>query len=98
MATPNESSGSSSVHTVHKFDVAGLILVILGVLAEMSDVLPSKYSGIVLALFAVARLGTKFGVGSSAQLNEGQELGNELKSDIKLVEAKKPLDTSRPTT
>lgn len=77
----------------HPVDYVALGLIVLGALAEFADVLPPKFSGALMVLMVGARLYTKW-LGSQTDkdaLAEGTSVGADLKSDLKVIEAKKPL-------
>jgi hypothetical protein len=75
----------------HPIDFLALLFVAIGAGAEMSDMLPAKFSGVLVALAVFARLYTKW-IGSQQQrdaLVEGKQAGVELKIDLEQIRAVK---------
>jgi hypothetical protein len=80
----------------HPVDYAALGLVIIGAVSELTDMLPAKYSGLLMAVALAARIYTKW-LGSRQDgeaLAEGQEAGQEFQTDIAVMKAVKaePVD------
>lgn len=75
----------------HPVDYLAFALMALGAAAEMTDFLPSKYAGGLMAVYALAKLYSKWAATQPQKdaLVEGQQLGQELKSDIKIIGAQK---------
>lgn len=84
---------------LHAVDWVALALAVLAAAAEMADMMPAKYAGIVLGLYALSKTYTKF-LGSQQQkdaLAEGASVGAEIKTDIAVMNAPKaqPVDTQK---
>ena len=84
---------------LHTIDWIALGLAVLAAAAEMADMLPAKYEGIILGLYALSKTYTKF-LGSQQQkdaLAEGAAVGAEIKTDIEVAKAPKaqPVDPQK---
>lgn len=78
---------------LNKVDYFEIFCVAIGALSMLADLLPSKYFGEIMILSKLLTMYSKF-LGTKEQidaLQQGQELGKELKQDISIMEAKKPL-------
>jgi len=73
----------------HKLDWFTLGVTALFALGEMTDFLPPKMAGLVMVLVATTRVYVRL-AGQTQALQDGQDLGKELKTDIAVMEAKKP--------
>ena len=75
----------------HPVDWLALLMVGLGALTQFEGILPVKYVGPILFAYALAKTYTKW-LGSREQkdaLDEGRELGQELQTDLEVMNAKK---------
>lgn len=75
----------------HPLDYLAFVLLALSAAAEFTDMMPAKYAGITMALYAMAKLYTKW-LGTQQQkdaLSEGTQVGGELKADLNVAKAKK---------
>jgi len=73
----------------HKLDYVALGITILGAAAELADYLPPKYAGLIMMVVAMTRVYVRLS-GQTAELQQGEALGREIKTDIAVMEAKKP--------
>lgn len=90
MDDPKQPSGFVLAKSPSKGEIATLAIIFLGAAAQLGDLLPTKYQGLLLALWAVVRLVIRT-TGQSATITQAEELGKELKSDVLVFKAKKPL-------
>jgi hypothetical protein len=74
----------------HKLDYVALGITILGAFAELTDYLPPKYAGLIMMAVAMTRVYVRL-AGQTQSLTDGQNLGKEIKTDIEVMEAKKPI-------
>ena len=82
----------------HPVDFIALALVIIGAGAQMAGMLPAKYSGAFMVIALAARVYTKW-LGSRQDkdaLDEGTQLGEELKGDVEIMQARKPEPVNPP--
>lgn len=88
MATATDPQPNPPLHPV---DWVTLVLSTIGGAAVFADMLPAKVAGVILILNSLARHYTKW-LGTKLQvqaLDAGVELGQELKGDLGVLNAKR---------
>lgn len=89
-ATPSEQSGSKQARLPSKAEVATIAVIGLGVIAQCSEFLPPKYAGVFLLLWAIVRMVLRV-TGQAPIVQQAEELSQEIKQDVMVAKAKKPL-------
>lgn len=71
-----------------KTEIFTLAVIAIGAAAEFADMLPSKYGGALLFLWAIVRAYLRV-TGQREEIDQAQSLGAELKGDIEQARAVK---------
>ena len=87
---PSAPSGSKLARLPSKAELATVAVIGLGVIAQCSDFLPPKYAGVFILLWAIVRMVLRV-TGQGQMVQQAEELSQEIKQDVMVSKAKKPL-------